>query len=326
MAVNTARAGAGGAGEFLQGQQRVRPEPLRYVGYGGTGHPDEGPRPQTYQHRRTHSNIQAILVNARAIRLGLYDVQGYKAVQLERYVEFLTALNRQRQEYHLANLRPTGVRSPLLNLLNVRYILVDAGLPREREDIVALTAGRREVFRTADVIVYENAAAFPRAWIVHDVRAVERGQALGQLTGGAVDPRRTALVEGNPPAVSAPAGPAAESARVTRYEPDAITIATEAAAPGLLVLGEVYSGGWRAYVDGEPADVLPTDHVLRGVPIPAGEHRVELRYEPASLRLGLPISALSAAAMIVAFAAAGWSRLRRGGQRAAGPAESTSPD
>ncbi len=311
VAVNAARTDPGGAGEFLQA--RLAEEGVfRYVGYGGVAHPDDRARPRTYQHRRTHPNIQAILVNARAIRLGLYDIQGYKAVQLKRYVEFLTALNGAQQEYHVANLRPSGVRSPLLNLLNVRYIVVDATLPQGREDVVGLTAGRREVFRNAAVVVYENEAAFPRAWIIHDVRAVKRGEALRPLARGTVDPRRTAFVEGTAPAVSVPPDPAAESARVTRYEPDAITIAANAAAPGLLVVGEVYAAGWRAYVDGKPADVLPTDHVLRGVPIPAGEHTVELRYELRSLQLGLLVSGLSTVAMLAAFAVAGVRRWRRG--------------
>ncbi|MDP9369123.1 MAG: hypothetical protein M3Q03_12740, partial [Chloroflexota bacterium] len=214
VAVNAARTDPGGAGEFLQA--RLAEEGVfRYVGYGGVAHPDEGARPQTYQHRRTQPNIQAILVNARAVRLGLYDIQGYKAVQLERYVEFLTTLNGTQQEYHVANVRPTGVRSPLLNLLNVRYILVDASLPPNREDVVALTEGRREVFRNAAVAVYENESTLPHAWIVHDVRSVQRGEALRPLARGTVDPRRTAFVEGAAPAVSLPPDPAAESARVT---------------------------------------------------------------------------------------------------------------
>ena len=71
-----------------------------------------------------------------------------------------------------------------------------------------------------------------------------------------------------------------------------MTIRTETAAPGFLVVSEVYEQGWRGYVDGEPVEVLPTNHALRGVAVPAGEHEVELRYEPRSLRLGLWISGI----------------------------------
>ena len=102
---------------------------------------------------------------------------------------------------------------------------------------------------------------------------------------------------------------AAESARVTAYEPDRVTIATQAAAPGLLVVSEVYESGWRAYVDGDEVEILPTHHALRGVPIPSGEHTVEMQYDPLSLRLGLWISGMATAAMLAIFIIAGWSWL-----------------
>jgi hypothetical protein len=306
IAVNMATTDPGGAGEFLQARQKDSAAPFRYVGYGGIGHPGDTGR-GTYMDRRMQPNIQAILVNARAMRLGLSQIQGYNPLQFKRYVEFVTAINGRTQNYHGANLLPSGVRSPLLNLLNVRYILVDATLPPDRDDVVALTTGRREVFRNAEVVVYENPAALPYAWITHDVRSVAREDILPLLTRGDLDPRRTALVEGSAPETARPSDPAAESARLLDYEPDEIAFRTTATAPGLLVVSEVYAEGWRAYVDGEEVDLLPTNHVLRGVPIPAGEHRVELRYEPLALQLGLPISAVSTAAMLAVFAAAGWS-------------------
>jgi hypothetical protein len=173
------------------------------------------------------------------------------------------------------------------------------------------------VFRTPLVIVHERDSTPPHAWIVHDVRPVTPGEALPLLTGGVVDPYQTALVEGTPPVTSTPDESAAESARVTAYEPDRMTVATQAAAPGLLVVSEVYESGWRAYVDGDEVEILPTHHALRGVPIPSGEHTVEMRYDPLSLRLGLWISGIATAVMVVVFLIAGWSwlsgRVRRVG-------------
>ena len=48
-------------------------------------------------------------------------------------------------------------------------------------------------------------------------------------------------------------------------------------------------------------EILPTDHALRGIPIPSGEHTVEMRYDPLSLRLGLWISGIATVAMVVVF-------------------------
>jgi hypothetical protein len=273
--------------------------------------------------RRFEPVIRELLVNGRPIYLGLYDIQGYNPLHLARYDEFVTALNDAKQDYHTAFLLPSGLGSPLLDLLNVRYIVQAAGLPPARDDVRALRAESRAVFSTPRVVVRERDSAPPHAWIVHDVRPVARGEALPLLTSGAFDPYQTALVEGAPPVTSAPDDPAAESARVIAYEPDRVSIATRAAAPGLLVVSEIYESGWRAYVDGEEVEILPTHHALRGIPIPEGEHSVEMHYDPLSLRLGLWISGIAAVAMVVSFITAGWSRLsernrrvRRGGVRA----------
>jgi hypothetical protein len=306
--VNLARTDPSGAGEFLQGQAAAS-EPFRFVGYGGIEHPAAGWQP-SYQDRRMDPNIQALLVSGRPMFLGLEEIQGYNPIQLRRYVELMTALNGRPQNYHHANLLPTGVRSPLIDLLNVRYVLIDATLPPDRDDVLALTSGRREVFRSPQAVVYENAAALPRAWIVHDVRTAERGAALPLLTTGGVDPRLTAIVEGRAALAPLPPGAAPDAVRVTRQEPDAMTIATSTVAPGLLVVSEVYESGWRALVDGAPVDVLPTNHAFRGVPIPAGNHTVELRYEPRSLRYGMALSSLATAVVLVALVRASWSHLR----------------
>jgi hypothetical protein len=260
--------------------------------------------------RRFEPAIRALLVNGRPIYLGLFDIQGYNPLHLARYDEFTTALNGAPQDYHTAFLLPSGLRSPLLDLLDVRYIVQDAALPAYRHDVRTLRAETRVVFRTPRVIVHERDSAPTHAWIVHDVRPVTRGEALTLLTSGIVDPYQTALVEGGPPVTAMPEEPAAESARVTAYEPDRVTIAAQAAAPGLLVVSEVYESGWRAYVDGDEVEILPTHHALRGVPIPSGEHTVEMQYDPLSLRLGLWISGMATAAMLAIFIIAGWSWLR----------------
>jgi hypothetical protein len=311
---DVSRTDPSGAGGFLQAVLQSS-GPFRYAGYGGIGYPGDEARRHSYMGRRFDPAISALLVNGRPIYLGLDDIQGYNPLHLSRYDDFMTALNGAPQDYHSAFLLPSGLRSSLLDLLDVRYIVQEAALPSDRDDVRALEAETRAVFSSPWVIVRERDSAPLHTWIVHDVRPVTRGEALPLLTGGVVDPYQTALVEGAPPVTAAPDDSAAESARVTTYEPDGMSIATQTAAPGLLVVSEIYESGWRAYVDGEEVEILPTDHVLRGIPIPSGEHTVEMRYDPLSLRLGLWISGIATAAMVVIFVIAAWSwrngRIRR---------------
>ena len=118
------------------------------------------------------------------------------------------------------------------------------------------------------------------------------------LNSGEVDPRQTALLEREPPNLSLPEDPSSDRASVASYEATRIELSTATGAPGLLVLSEVYYPAWKAYVDGEPAPLYRADHLLRAVPVPAGEHTVELRYESRSLRIGIAISLLAYAVLV----------------------------
>ena len=68
-----------------------------------------------------------------------------------------------------------------------------------------------------------------------------------------------------------------------------------------LVVNERYYPGWRATVDGRPAEIYPTNIVMRGLLVPAGATSVELRYVPfiasgyglALLVIGLVMSGLA---------------------------------
>lgn len=295
----------GGAGEFLQ-RAMAESGPFRYFGYSGIGYPGDEGRQQSYMERRLDPAVQAVLVNGRPIFLNLDEIQGYNPLQLSRYVAFMTALNGAPQDYHTAFVLPSGVRSPLLDLLDVRYVLVDASLPPDRDDVRALQEGRHEVFRNDRVVIYEREPIPPRAWIVHDVRGVASHEVLPLLSAGTVDPYRIALVEGPPPAVApAPAG-AEEDVRVVASAPGSLTLVTNSVADGFLVVSEVYANGWSASIDGVTTPVLPTFTALQGLALPAGEHIVTLRYDPFSLRLGLWISAIALLTMLSALGYAAW--------------------
>jgi len=279
----------------------------RYVGYGGVLYPGDG-LPGNYMARRFEPGIHAILVNGRPMFLGLLETQGYNPLELGRYADFLVALNGAGQDYHTAYLLPSGVRSPMLDLLDVRYVVIDSAIPPEREDVAALREGRREVFRNELVSVWERDPAPRHAWIAHEARQGTREDALAQLAAGTVDPWRTALLEEAPPELGMPPADAVETATVTRHEPDEIELATSSAAPGLLVVSEAYARGWRAFVDGRETEVMPVHGWLRAIALPAGEHAVVMRYDPLSLRAGLWITLGSAAVLLAGMA---WARRRR---------------
>jgi hypothetical protein len=276
--------------------------PFRYFGYDPANPDDQKSPPLEWMLPRARN----IVLQNRATSLGLQDVQGYNPVQVARYREYMDALNAMPQVYRRVYVLSRGLGSTMLDLLNVRYMVVPADSGAEPEGIP-----RRYTVQHADegALVLRRPGAYPRAWLVHSARQVGRGEALALLASGAVNPGQTALLEGAPPPLAQPERGRMDKVSLTRYEPDRMALRVDASAPGVLMLSEVYYPAWKAYVDGKPARLYAADHVLRAVGVPAGAHEVELRYESWTLRLGLVISAAFYA--VLAVVAAIWA-LRMG--------------
>jgi hypothetical protein len=148
---------------------------------------------------------------------------------------------------------------------------------------------------------------FPRAWVVHAVEVIAAEEAaLARLSADTFDLRHAAVLN-EPPGLALPGPTDGSTAQVIAFAATDISVAVDAVADGLLILSEVYYPGWRASVDGLPAPVLRADGLLRGIPIPQGQHVVRVWYAPASVRAGLAISAL---ALILIGAVGVWYMLR----------------
>ncbi|MGH7556270.1 MAG: hypothetical protein ACREMD_00530 [Gemmatimonadota bacterium] len=156
----------------------------------------------------------------------------------------------------------------LWRLLDIRYLI--SGQPVEVQGLELVHEG-------GGPPVYAWQGAGPAAWVVHDVRERPASpEAGGAVLDPGFDPARTALLE--PGAEPPPLGRATGSASVRWVErlPDRLALDVETAVPGLLVLSEIYHPYWYAAVNGDPAVVLQVDVALRGVPVPAGRHRVTM--------------------------------------------------
>lgn len=156
----------------------------------------------------------------------------------------------------------------------------------------------REVYRDAEIVVYENTAALPRAFVVPRATiAPAPGASLELLTHRPFDPEaQVVLTAGSaPPSLPGdePAVPGPSAAQIVRSAPGAVTVNVSAESRAYLVVTDSAYPGWRAYVDGVERPLLRGNVLFQVVPIPAGTHTVELRYEPASVAVGGAISALA---------------------------------
>jgi uncharacterized membrane protein YfhO len=75
---------------------------------------------------------------------------------------------------------------------------------------------------------------------------------------------------------------------------DTISYQVSAKTNQFAVFSEVYyNKGWDVYLDGTKTDYCKVDYILRGMPVPSGEHKIEFRFEPHSYATGNTISILA---------------------------------
>jgi hypothetical protein len=231
-----------------------------------------------------------------AMRYGLYDARGYDYPVERRYDTLWRATVSPPSDLIPPIVRAVPSSSGLrtLSLLSVSDLLQSPSDPLQR------APGLRLVYSGADARVYRNENALPRAFLVERQRTVAGDDAaLAAVTAAGFDARREAVTErsldGLPQAGArrgraTRSGPAGGHARLVRYGNEHVIARASAPRRSLLVLTDVHFPGWKATVDGVDVPVERVDYLLRGVVVPAGEHTVELRYEPTSWRIGWIVS------------------------------------
>jgi hypothetical protein len=196
---------------------------------------------------------------------------------------------------------PLGLR--LLQAGGVDFVLslhehAFSGLPE--------VAARRSVF-ASPLRLYRVRDPLPRTYAVTGVRVSTDPGSMSLLADPELDLEREVILA--PPA--RPASVVASfrgSSRITRRLLDRVSIEAELSHPGYVVVLEAWDAGWTASVDGAPAEVLKANVLFRAVPVPAGRHRVELRYRSAAAAVGAGASLL---AVVVGAAAAVRARCRQ---------------
>jgi hypothetical protein len=176
-------------------------------------------------------------------------------------------------------------------LLNVKYVITWRKELYAPSEIIYQEAAGDEV-----TYVHRLAQVAPRAWLVYHVQEADEAVALSQLDAVDFDPAQVALVPaGTSLPLQSPAGDRQGQVEIVQRTPTSLTLNVDAPADGLLVLSEIYFPGWRATLDGQATPILRTDVVLRGVPVSAGQHRLELTYRPLTFIWGTVISGLTLA-------------------------------
>jgi hypothetical protein len=170
-----------------------------------------------------------------------------------------------------------------------------------------------------DLKLYDRQDALPRAHLVPAASVADDDGATARLRDPAFDPRAEAVLAPSPTAQSLTASTAAaragsdDTAELLLDEPERVQVRTHATSERYLVLSDSWYPGWLATVDGVEVPIERANLLFRAVRLGPGEHLVEFRYEPRSVRLGALVSGGSImVGLALLVGAVLWRRRRRG--------------
>lgn len=208
---------------------------------------------------------------------GVDQVGGYEPMMLRRYAEVMNAAQGSPIDTPFVFMASVG-KHRVVDMLAVQlWINPDA------------EASRRQW-------AYSN--YLPRAWVVNNAAVIEsKEERLRILAHGPFDPSKSVILEEIPnEAPPVPTDEEAGRAKVLSRGPGRYVVQAHALADAYLVLSEAYYPGWEAEIDGRPVPVLPANHLLQAVRLPAGKHTVTFGYRSRFLGAGF---AVALAAMLV---------------------------
>jgi O-antigen/teichoic acid export membrane protein len=242
----------------------------------------------------------------------LYDVQdvrGYGSIISKQYADYMGMIYNQYELLYnriapLTTDQPTALDSPLLDLLNVRYVVTTQEIESFKYELV----------NDGELRIYENKACMPRAFTLPQESAVyvqDVAQAVQTY-----DPRHYVILEGESPSSASPTKGDASPATITSYAYNEVYVDVDLAAPGWLILADSYFPGWRAYVrprgapESSEAALRIERHSgnFRAVLLDPGQHTVRFKYTPTSVKVGAFFSFLGGTILILMLVVWSWRR------------------
>jgi hypothetical protein len=131
--------------------------------------------------------------------------------------------------------------------------------------------------------VFEFTGALPRASLYSKWQVSTNDLAtLKDIGSKEFDPAQTVLLASSLPSPATPArtNEAAGTVEYKSYDPKHIVLSAQAKQTSVLLLNDKYDPNWKVWVDGQPAQPLRCNFIMRGVEVPAGSHVVEWRFLP----------------------------------------------
>ncbi len=199
----------------------------------------------------------------------LNTVEGYDPLYLQRYAEFIAAINRNSADISPPFgfnriIRVENFSSDLVDLLGVKYVLNISDMN---------VKGYKRVLTEGQTSIFENEEVLPRVFFVKDVKlASNKNDSIKLMFEKSFNPRTEAVIEENVMIDSA-----VGDAEIAKYSENEVVIKTKNDSPGFLVLTDSFYPTWHVKINGQEQKIYTTDYIFRGVVVPSGINEVVFR-------------------------------------------------
>ena len=197
-------------------------------------------------------------------------VGGYSAVKLSRYQDLI--------ERHLSK-----GNMNVFNMLNAKYFIT--GKPGQE-------------------VAQQNPGALGSVWFTENIDwAKNADEEMEKLTN--FDPKSTVIIDSRFKAYignSKPSSNPQNSIILSSFHPDHMEYTSNSTSENFAVFSEIWYKGnedWKAYIDGVETEFIRVNYLLRGMKVPAGQHKIEFKFYPKAHYIGSKISLVSSVLIIL---------------------------
>jgi uncharacterized membrane protein YfhO len=89
------------------------------------------------------------------------------------------------------------------------------------------------------------------------------------------------------------------SVEQVKYATDEVILKVTTEKPGILVMSDLYTPDWRAWVDGRETKLFRANYAYRGISVQAGKHVVRFCYLPISYKIGTALTMFGIAVVLI---------------------------
>jgi hypothetical protein len=197
----------------------------------------------------------------------LNSIGGYHPAKLSIYQDLI-----ERQLYNFPNCMP------VVNMLNAKYVI-------------------QQNPQNGQPLLTPNPDALGNCWFVKAVTFKKTPlEVMNTLT--TFNTKDSAVVEdANKDLVKYDAiNDSTAKISLVKNENDLVEYTSNSSTAKFAVFSEVYyNAGWKAFVDGKETTIVKTNYALRGLSVPAGQHKITFEFKPDSYYGSLKISVIASA-------------------------------